>query len=602
MLVGVRTLVDPNDPTDAEKVHALQDGLKVEQPGGPGKFEVPKWDPVSQKKVRDALIVLGTTLTDTSRSFGTKDQVEPIQRLISAATTWGGNPRKDAIYLNFTPPKNDGNTIYKLNVKDVPVDGFWSVSLYNKEGYYEKNPYNAYSLNNITSKKNADGSVTIQFGGCDGKMPELPADHEWLELHRAALSAARRNPERQVEIPGTATGQLRTYHERPRYLRLDRPHHPGRQRDRRVLHRRLAAGSHRQNPRPSTRAGRDGRWLGHIDLRLCAVAGRAGLGLCRCARRASEGAAAMMIALMAVYLVLLFVLVRFGIVAFNLFWKCSPFIVLLLLNFLLFIPMGWGAPQGSALVVRNAVSIIPNVAGEVIDVPVEGNAALKTGDVLFRIDPVPYEAQVRAIEAQLKFSATRLAQMTQLFERDSGRGFDVEQRQSEVDQLKAQLEGAKWNLDKTVVRAPADGYATNVALRKGARVARFAVMAFIDTSETVIGVEISQNDARYIAPGQSVELTFKLMPGTVYTGKVETVLQAISTGQTQASGLAVTPKAVESAPFVVRVKLDDQELSKRLPAGSTGTAAIFTEAVKPTHIIRKVLLRQIAILNYVNPF
>ena len=310
----------------------------------------------------------------------------------------------------------------------------------------------------------------------------------------------------------------------------------------------------------------------------------------------------MMIALMAVYLMLLFVLVRFGIVSFNLFWKCSPFIVLLLLNLLLFIPMGWGAPQGSALVVRNAVSIIPNVAGEVIDVPVEGNAALKTGDVLFRIDPVPYEAQVRAIEAQLKLSATRLAQMTQLFERDSGRGFDVEQRQSEVDQLKAQLEGAKWNLDKTVVRAPADGYATNVALRKGARVASSPVMAFIDTSETLIGVEISQNDARYIVPGQPVELTFKLMPGTVYSGEVETVLQAISTGQTQASGLAVTPKAVESAPFVVRVKLDDQELSKRLPAGSTGTAAIFTEAVKPTHIIRKVLLRQIAILNYVNPF
>ena len=97
-------------------------------------------------------------------------------------------------------------------------------------------------------------------------------------------------------------------------------------------------------------------------------------------------------------------------------------------------------------------------------------------------------------------------------------------------------------------------------------------------------------------------LAAELMPGTVCSGKVETVLQAISTGQTQASGLAVTPKAVESAPFVVRVKLDDQELSKRLPAGSTGTAAIFTEAVKPTHIIRKVLLRQIAILNYVNPF
>src|SRR4029077_16134783 len=91
-----------------------------------------------------------------------------------------------------------------------------------------------------------------------------------------------------------------------------------------------------------------------------------------------------------------------------------------------------------------------------------------TGDVLFRIDPTPFDAQVKAINAQLKLSATRLSQMTQLFERDSGRGFDVEQRQSEVDQLKAQLESAQWNLDKTVVREQADGYVTTLALRKGA--------------------------------------------------------------------------------------------------------------------------------------
>ena len=189
VIAGVRTLVDPDDPADVEKVHALQDALTVTQPGGPGKFEVPNWDPVSQKKVRDALIVLGTTLTDTSRAFGTKDEVDPIQRLISAATTWGGNPRKDAIYLNFTPPQNDGNTIYKLEVKDVPVDGFWSISLYNANGYYEKNPYDAYSLNNITSEKNSDGSVTIQFGGCDGEVPNcLPTMPGWnytVRLYRA---------------------------------------------------------------------------------------------------------------------------------------------------------------------------------------------------------------------------------------------------------------------------------------------------------------------------------------------------------------------------------------------------------------------------------
>jgi RND family efflux transporter MFP subunit len=313
----------------------------------------------------------------------------------------------------------------------------------------------------------------------------------------------------------------------------------------------------------------------------------------------------MMIAIMTVYLVLLFALVRLGIVSFNLFWKASPFIVLLLLSFGLFIPMGWGAPQGPALVVRNAVSIVPSVAGEVTEVPVQANTALKAGDVLFKIDPTPYEAQVAAIEAQLKLSDLRLSQMTQLYERDSGRAFDVQQRQSEVDQLKAQLESAKWNLDKTVVHAPADGYATNVALRKGARVANLPlspVMAFIDTSDTLVGVEIAQNDARYVAAGQPVEITFKFEPGVIRTGKVETIFQAISTGQAQVSGTAVAPKEIQSAPFVVRVRLDDDALARRLPAGSTGTAAIFTEAVKPTHIIRKVLLRQIAILNYINPF
>ena len=313
----------------------------------------------------------------------------------------------------------------------------------------------------------------------------------------------------------------------------------------------------------------------------------------------------MIVAMLCVYLVLLFVLVRLHVIRFNLFWKVSPFIVLVLLNLGLFIPMGWGAPQGPALVVRNSVAIVPSVAGEVIDVPVEANKLLKAGEVLFRIDPVPYQAQVAAIEAQLKLSDLRLAQMTQLYERDSGRAFDVQQRQSEVDQLRAQLESAKWNLDKTVVQAPADGYVTNLALRKGARVANLPlapVMAFIDTSDTLIGVEIAQIDARYIERGQPTDVTFKFMPGQVHSGKVESILQAIATGQVQTSGLAVTPKGVASAPFVVRIRLDDAEIARALPAGSTGDAAVYTDHVKLAHVIGKVLLRQIAITNYANPF
>lgn len=312
----------------------------------------------------------------------------------------------------------------------------------------------------------------------------------------------------------------------------------------------------------------------------------------------------MIAAIFNVYLVVLFALVKLRIVPFNLFWKISPGIVLIVLLFGLFIPMGWGAPEGSALVIHNSVAIVPDVAGEVLEVPVAANTPLKAGDVLFKIDPVPFRSALDALAAQLKFEETRLDEMIQLARTNAGRAFDVEQRQATVDQLRAQIVGAQWNLDKTVVRAPADGYVTNLALRKGARVAPLPLspaMAFIDTSETILGIEIAQIDSRYVAPGQPVEVTFKFLPGEIHAGKVVAVIQAIATGQVQASGSAAAPRPVSAAPFVVRVKLDDDKLAARLPAGATGSAAIFTDHVEAAHVIRKVLLRQAAILNYVWP-
>lgn len=178
-VVGVRTLVDPTDQKDIAEVHALQDAIKVTQEKE-GTFEIPAWDPASQKKVREALLALGATMPDFKKAFGTKADVDPIRHLIGTATGWGGNPDKDASYLNVTPAKNDGKTIYKLDVKDVPVDAFWSVSVYDAQGFYEKNAYNAYAINNITAKKGDDGSVSIQFGGCDGKIANcLPVVDGW---------------------------------------------------------------------------------------------------------------------------------------------------------------------------------------------------------------------------------------------------------------------------------------------------------------------------------------------------------------------------------------------------------------------------------------
>jgi hypothetical protein len=136
VFAAVRTLINPADPKDVELVHALQDRMKIEQPGGPGKFEVPNWDQASQKKVRDALLILNETLPDLRRAGGKKSEVDPVRHLIATAAAWGLNPETDAIYLNIMPEKNDGSGIYKLKVQgEVPVDGFWSISVYDAEGF-----------------------------------------------------------------------------------------------------------------------------------------------------------------------------------------------------------------------------------------------------------------------------------------------------------------------------------------------------------------------------------------------------------------------------------------------------------------------------------
>lgn len=184
VVAAVRTLVNPSDPDDVKAAHRVQDAITVSQERT-GKFEIANWEQASQKKVRDALLILASTLPETNRMYGRKDEVDPVRFLIGAAQGWGANPPKEALYLNIVPAKNDGATVHRLNVKDVPVDGFWSITVYNAEGYFEPNAFNSYSLNNITGKKEADGSVRVQFGGCDGKIANcLPIMTGWNYMVR----------------------------------------------------------------------------------------------------------------------------------------------------------------------------------------------------------------------------------------------------------------------------------------------------------------------------------------------------------------------------------------------------------------------------------
>ncbi len=185
VLLAIRTFIDPNSPEDVKEVHQLQDALKVEQ-STPGTFEIPNWDDASRTAVRKALleVVAADGGVNSARMFGRKDEVDEVQHLLGTAAGWGGNPAYAALYEGHVPKDNDGKTAYELTVKDVPVDGFWSISVYDKEGYYQKNPLNAYTVNNVTAKPNSDGSYTIHFGGDEKASNYLPIMPGWNYLVR----------------------------------------------------------------------------------------------------------------------------------------------------------------------------------------------------------------------------------------------------------------------------------------------------------------------------------------------------------------------------------------------------------------------------------
>lgn len=185
VLLGVRTLVDPASADDMQRAHALQDQIAVEQHNGPGKFDVPRWEQSSLDAVRTSLLALAATVPDSRGMFGKPQEVDPVRHLIGSASAWGGNPAQDAYYFSVTPKRNDGATRYRLVVKDVPVDAFWSISIYNAAGYFEPNAQNRYTLNNLTAKRERDGSIAVQFGGCETQAGNcLPVTAGWNYMVR----------------------------------------------------------------------------------------------------------------------------------------------------------------------------------------------------------------------------------------------------------------------------------------------------------------------------------------------------------------------------------------------------------------------------------
>ncbi len=182
VVIAVRTLVDPADPTDIAKVAALQDQIGLSARSAVS-FAYPDYDARSFDATRDALLALAAEMSGFDGMFGPKDAIDPVRHLIGTAAGWGGLPSSEASYVGVNPTVPQGR--YELTFADVPVDGFWSVSVYNQAGYFEPNTADSYTVNNITATPNADGSITVRFGDFpEGTPNTIPTPEGWNFLIR----------------------------------------------------------------------------------------------------------------------------------------------------------------------------------------------------------------------------------------------------------------------------------------------------------------------------------------------------------------------------------------------------------------------------------
>jgi multidrug resistance efflux pump len=372
-------------------------------------------------------------------------------------------------------------------------------------------------------------------------------------------------------------------------------------------------------------------------------------------------------------------------------------IMLLLLN--IFAPT-----TNDVRVVKYVVPIVSQVRGRVIEVPVENNRPVKKGDVLFRIDPTPYQNEVNSLEARLaseeakvnadrarldevqarladaqsgerqlneqlkeateqipsisaslELARKRVAQNTELVAAGAGNRFDLEQAQTNVSELtaqlagaraaeqqvreklsgrvkgdlssiaqvkaqiataqgqvkvsqaqvettRAQLENARWDLSQTTVLAPGNGTMVNVMLRPGFFVAGMPfneVMTFVDDEYQIFAL-FGQNELHQVEPGNEAEITLDTYPGRVIKAHVDSIIWAQSQGQVDASGeLPRTGFNPPPGQFPVKLVVGKADSPLFLAAGARGSTAIYTEHMTLVHIIRKVLLRVASYLDYI---
>lgn len=253
--------------------------------------------------------------------------------------------------------------------------------------------------------------------------------------------------------------------------------------------------------------------------------------------------------------------------------------------------------------------IVPAVTGTVIEVPAQPLVNMKKGDVLFKIDPIPFQNRVSSLTAQIALASEDVERTRKLLVNRNISQRDADSALTRFENLNGQLLTAEFELDMTVVRAPTDGYVAQMVLRPGMRAASLPlrpVMIFVhDESNYFVGW-FRQNSMLRLKAGDKAEVAFDGIPGRVFSGTVKSVLPVMAEGQLQASGTLINPMA---APYpgriAVMIDITDPEFEafrSRVPGGAYAQAAIYTEHFHHVAIMRKILLRMSSWMNYLFPF
>jgi multidrug resistance efflux pump len=263
------------------------------------------------------------------------------------------------------------------------------------------------------------------------------------------------------------------------------------------------------------------------------------------------------------------------------------------------------------------IPIVPNVAGQVVEVPIQGTQVLNKDDVLFKIDPTPYQFSVDQLEASIEQAKSQktLAEIevkraTGLVKASAGPQSQLDQwiaqlasTEASIASLNAQLGNAQWRLDETVVRAPYRGYVANLQVRPGNYVTTMPIassMSFVSNEEHWVLASFSQSAIRYINTGDEVEMVFTSIPGKVFTGKIKRIVRVSGVAQMSASSQIPTMTGQPAnTRWAVIIEFVDEAEAESMPQSATASIiAVYTEKGKPVHVISKVVMRMNAWMGY----